>query len=305
LKWLELSVEAPPEYVEPLSHIFYRYGEGGVAIESPAGFNPDEGENTPQLQTVKIVTFVPLDESARSRKSNIEIAVRLVAHFATISEIKEREVEEEDWESNWKEYFHPIRVGSNLVICPTWRAHQSLDDDVLIKLDPGMAFGTGHHPTTRMCMELLETLIVGGEKVIDVGCGSGILSISAAKLGAGDILGIEIESRSVEVALENCELNGISSQVTILNGSFPEIRVENAAFDVALANIAAKVVINLSEYIVGAVANGGRLVLSGILESSLKDVEKEYSLHGVHFDKVLVDGDWTAVLATKNVATDR
>ena len=304
MKWLELSVEAPPEYVEPLSHIFYRYGEGGVAIESLAGFNPDEGENAPQLQTVKIVTFVPLDESARSRKSNIEIAVRLVAHFATISEIKEREVEEEDWESNWKEYFHPIRVGSNLVICPTWRAHQSLDDDVLIKLDPGMAFGTGHHPTTRMCMELLETLIVGGEKVIDVGCGSGILSISAAKLGAEDILGIEIESRSVEVALENCELNGISSQVTILNGSFPEIRVENASFDVALANIAAKVVINLSEYIAGAVANDGRLVLSGILKSSLEDVEKEYSLYGVHFDKVLVDGDWTAVLATKNVATD-
>ena len=304
MKWLELSVQAPPEYVEPLTHIFYRYGEGGVAIESPAGFNPDEGESAPQLQTVKVVTFVPLDESARSRKSNIEIAVRLVAHFAPISEIKEREVEEEDWESNWKEYFHPIRVGSNLVVCPTWRTHQPLDNDIVIKLDPGMAFGTGHHPTTRMCMELLETLIVGGEKVIDVGCGSGILSISAAKLGAGDILGIEIESRSVEVALENCELNDISSQVTILNGSFPEIRVENATFDVALANNAAKVVINLSEYIVGAVANGGRLVLSGILKSSLEDVEKEYSLHEVHFDKVLVDGDWTAVLATKNVATD-
>ena len=304
MKWLELSVEAPPEYVEPLTHIFYRYGEGGVAIESPADFSPDEGERAPQPKTLKVVTFVPLDESARTRKSNIEVAVSLVAHFASISEIKEREVEEEDWESNWKEYFHPIRVGSNLVICPTWRSHKSLEGDVLIKLDPGMAFGTGHHPTTRMCMELLETLIVGGEKVIDVGCGSGILSISAAKLGAGDILGIEVESRSVEVALENCKLNGISSQVTILNGSFPEIRVENASFDVALANIAAKVVINLSEYIAGAVAIGGRLVLSGILKDTLKDVEKEYSLHGVHFDKVLVDGDWTAVLATKKIATD-
>ena len=305
MKWLELSVEAPPEYVEPLTHIFYRYGEGGVAIESPADFSPDEGERAPQPKTLKVVTFVPLDESARTRKSNIEVAVRLVAHFASISEIKEREVEEEDWESNWKEYFHPIRVGSNLVICPTWRSHKSLEGDVLIKLDPGMAFGTGHHPTTRMCMELLETLIVGGEKVIDVGCGSGILSISAAKLGAGDILGIEVESRSVEVALENCKLNGISPQVTILNGSFPEIRVENASFDVALANIAAKVVINLSEYIAGAVAIGGRLVLSGILKDTLKDVEKEYSLHGVHFDKVLVDGDWTAVLATKKIAADR
>ena len=305
MKWLELSVEAPPEYVEPLTHIFYRYGEGGVAIESPADFSPDEGERAPQPKTLKVVTFVPLDESARTRKSNIEVAVRLVGHFASISEIKEREVEEEDWESNWKEYFHPIRVGSNLVICPTWRSHKSLEGDVLIKLDPGMAFGTGHHPTTRMCMELLETLIVGGEKVIDVGCGSGILSISAAKLGAGDILGIEVESRSVEVALENCKLNGISSQVTILNGSFPEIRVENASFDVALANIAAKVVINLSEYIAGAVAIGGRLVLSGILKDTLKDVEKEYSLHGVHFDKVLVDGDWTAVLATKKIAADR
>ena len=304
MKWLELSVEAPPEYVEPLTHIFYRYGEGGVAIESPAEFNPDEGETPPVPATVKVVTFIPLDESARERRSNIDVAVKLVAHFAQISEIKEREVEEEDWESNWKEHFHPIRVGSNLVICPTWRTHKVTDGDVLIKLDPGMAFGTGHHPTTRMCMELLETLISGGEKVIDVGCGSGILAISAVKLGAQEVLGVETEERSVGIALENCKLNDISSQVTVLNGSFPEIEVEKSAYDVAVANIAAKVIVDLSEYISSAVVDGGKLVLSGILESSLDDVEKCYLMQGVRFDKILVDGDWTAVLATKTTSTD-
>ena len=304
MKWLELSVEAPPEYVEPLTHIFYRYGEGGVSVESPAEFNPDEGETPPVPETVKVVTFIPLDESARERRSNIDVAVKLVAHFAEISEVKEREVEEEDWESNWKEYFHPIRVGSNLVICPTWRTHKVSEDDVLIKLDPGMAFGTGHHPTTRMCMELLETLISGGEKVIDVGCGSGILSISAVKLGAQEVLGVEIEKRSVDIALENCELNDISSQVRVLNGSFPEIEVEKLAYDVAVANIAAKVIVDLSEYISSAVVDGGKLVLSGILESSLDDVEKCYLMQDVRFDKILVDGDWTAVLATKTTSID-
>tara|TARA_A100001037_G_scaffold47499_3_gene39172 strand:- start:885 stop:1802 length:918 start_codon:yes stop_codon:yes gene_type:complete len=304
LKWLEISVETPPEYVEPMTHIFYRYGEGGVAIESPAEFNPDEGEFPPVPEMVRVITFVPLDESARERRSNIDVAVKLVAHFAQISEIKEREVEEEDWESNWKEYFHPIRVGSNLVICPTWRSHKVSRDDVIIRLDPGMAFGTGHHPTTRMCMEILETLISGGEKIIDVGCGSGILAISAIKLGAQEVLGVEIEERSVGIALENCKLNDISSKVTVLNGSFPEIEVAESTYDIAVANIAAKIIMDLSGHIVGSLVDGGRLVLSGILKSSLDDVEECYLTHGVGFDEVFVDGDWTAVLATKKIPTE-
>ena len=290
--------------MEPLTHIFYRYGEGGVAVESPAEFNPDEGESPPVPATVKVVTFIPLDGSARERRSNIDVAVKLVGHFARISEIKEREVEEEDWESNWKEYFHPIRVGSKLVICPTWRSHKVSESDVLIKLDPGMAFGTGHHPTTRMCMELLESLISGGEKVIDVGCGSGILSLSAVKLGAQEVLGLEIEERSAVIAIENCELNDISSKVTVLNGSFPEIEVEESTYDIAVANIAAKVIVELSGYISSAVVDGGKLVLSGILKTSLDDVEKCYLMQGVKFNKILVDGDWTAVLATKTIPTD-
>jgi len=245
-----------------------------------------------------------LDGSARERRSNIDVAVKLVGHFARISEIKEREVEEEDWESNWKEYFHPIRVGSKLVICPTWRSHKVSESDVLIKLDPGMAFGTGHHPTTRMCMELLESLISGGEKVIDVGCGSGILSLSAVKLGAQEVLGLEIEERSAVIAIENCELNDISSKVTVLNGSFPEIEVEESTYDIAVANIAAKVIVELSGYISSAVVDGGKLVLSGILKTSLDDVEKCYLMQGVKFNKILVDGDWTAVLATKTIPTD-
>ena len=184
MKWLELCVDVPPEFVEPISHIFYKYGYGGVSIESPADFNPDEGEVAPVPETFSVRTYIPKDDSTDERRANIEIGVKLINHLHPIEPLKETEIKDEDWETNWKQYFHPIRVGRKLVICPTWQEHASLRDDVIIFLDPGMAFGTGHHPTTRMCMELLEDTIVGGEKIIDLGCGSGILSVTAVKLGA-------------------------------------------------------------------------------------------------------------------------
>ena len=169
MKWLELSVEAPPEFVEPLSHIFYRYGHGGVSVESPAGFNPDEGEFPPVPATLTIRTYIPMDEAARERKGNIEVGVKLVSHLYPLEPLIEREIEEEDWESSWKEFFHPLRIGKRIVVCPTWRKFSSGIDDVLVLLDPGMAFGTGHHPTTRMCLELIERIVEGGERVIDLG----------------------------------------------------------------------------------------------------------------------------------------
>ena len=217
MKWLELSVDAPPEFVEPLSHIFYKYGDGGVSVESKAGFNPDEGEKPPISDTMTIRTYIRMDENAVERRGNIEVGVKLVNHLHPIEPLREREVEEEDWESNWKEHFHPIRVGNRLVICPTWRVYETKLDDVLIVLDPGMAFGTGHHPTTRMCMELIEKTVEGGESVLDLGCGSGILSITAVKMGAKSSTGLEIESNSVVVSEDNCKVNDVSDNISTLN----------------------------------------------------------------------------------------
>jgi len=299
VKWLELCVDVPPEFVEPISHIFYKYGYGGVSIESPADFNPDEGEVAPVPETFSVRTYIPKDDSTDERRANIEIGVKLINHLHPIEPLKETEIKDEDWETNWKQYFHPIRVGRKLVICPTWQEHASLRDDVIIFLDPGMAFGTGHHPTTRMCMELLEDTIVGGEKIIDLGCGSGILSVTAVKLGALSSIGFEIESNASKVAKENCVLNGVDESVEVFNSTLPDYRYSEGDFDLALANISAKVIIELADHLTKGLRSGGKLILSGVLENALEDVRDVFEPLGVVFEKVMTDSDWTAVLATK------
>ena len=297
--WLELCVDVPPEFVEPISHIFYKYGYGGVSIESPADFNPDEGEVAPVPETFSVRTYIPKDDSTDERRANIEIGVKLINHLHPIEPLKETEIKDEDWETNWKQYFHPIRVGRKLVICPTWQEHASLRDDVIIFLDPGMAFGTGHHPTTRMCMELLEDTIVGGEKIIDLGCGSGILSVTAVKLGALSSIGFEIENNASKVAKENCVLNGVDESVEVFNSTLPDNRYSEGDFDLALANISAKVIIELADHLTKGLRSGGKLILSGVLENALEDVRDVFEPLGVVFEKVMTDSDWTAVLATK------
>tara|TARA_Y100000588_G_scaffold103235_1_gene112452 strand:+ start:754 stop:1656 length:903 start_codon:yes stop_codon:yes gene_type:complete len=299
VKWLELCVDVPPEFVEPISHIFYKYGYGGVSIETPADFNPDEGEVAPVPETFSVRTYIPKDDSTDERRANIEIGVKLINHLHPIEPLKETEIKDEDWETNWKQYFHPIRVGRKLVICPTWQEHASLRDDVIIFLDPGMAFGTGHHPTTRMCMELLEDTIVGGEKIIDLGCGSGILSVTAVKLGALSSIGFEIENNASKVAKENCVLNGVDESVEVFNSTLPDNRYSEGDFDLALANISAKVIIELADHLTKGLRSGGKLILSGVLENALEDVRDVFEPLGVVFEKVMIDSDWTAVLATK------
>tara|TARA_A100001037_G_scaffold255638_1_gene241362 strand:+ start:2884 stop:3786 length:903 start_codon:yes stop_codon:yes gene_type:complete len=298
LNWVELSVEAPPEFVEPLTHIFYRYGQGGVSVESPAEYNPDEGELPPVPEKVLIRSFIPADKLSAEIKANIEVGVRLVNHLCPIGDLQEREVSEEDWESNWKEFFHPIRVGRTMLICPTWRDHD-MDGKSVIYLDPGMAFGTGHHPTTRMCMELLEEVVHVGDKVLDLGCGSGILSITAAKLGAANCIGIEVDPNAVKVAVENCLVNDVSEVTSIYTGTLPHHDAPPGHFDIVAANISAKVIMELIVPLTEILTREGKMVLSGILQDSLADLRDSLNTVKVNVDQVLKDGDWVAVLASR------
>ena len=299
MNWLELSIKSPPEFVEPLSHIFYKYGEGGVSVEYPAEFNPDEGEVAPVPDFLTIKTYLRFDETLDHRRANIEIGVKLVAHVCEIEPLVERKVEEEDWESNWKEYFHPITIGKKLVICPTWRTSDCYPQRSVVMLDPGMAFGTGHHPTTRMCLELLEEIIQGEEKVLDIGCGSGILSIAAVQLGAEFSRGIEIHKNAVDVARENCVSNNVDDKIDIVLGTLDEHKF-NECYDVAVANISSKVIVDLIQSLVGSIKVGGALILSGILSESFENIERAVSEVDVRIEDVKRDGDWVAILAFKH-----
>ena len=298
MKWIELTVDVPPEYAEPMSEIFHRYGHGGVAIEQEAGYNPDEGESPPVPDFVTVKTYLPVDNTMERRRNQIDIGVRLVAHLATISPLKEKYVEEEDWQNAWKEHFHPLRIGRHLVICPTWRTVETSESDILIHLDPGMAFGTGHHPTTRTCMEILERDTKPGDRILDVGCGSGILSVVAVKVGAASALGLEIDPVAARAGEENVRINGIEDKVQIVQGTLPSPLAEARSFDIVAANISAKVVTDLAQHLIDSVAIGGKLIAGGIIEPHVEDVTKALNAVGASIDETFIDGDWVTLLAS-------
>jgi len=303
LKWLEISVDTPPEFVEPLSHVFYRYGHGGVAVEQRGGFNPDEGETPAAEGAVRVKTYLPLDSTTDARRGGIDVGVRLVSLLCPISPLRERVLEEDDWEHAWKKHFHILHVGKGLVIVPTWRDYAPGVSDIVIELDPGMAFGTGHHPTTRMCLELLEEFARPRMKVLDVGCGSGILSIAAAKLGAETVVGLEIDSVAVQAAVSNVGANNVAGTVRVMHGTLDRPDIFAGPYDLALANISAKVLSELAESLVAAVRPGGRIIASGVLTEKREAIEQRIRDAGAAVERTVIDGDWVTLVAKKNSRT--
>ena len=294
--WVELSIDTPAEFVEPLTQVFTEHGEGGVAIELPAGHNPDEGETAPSPDRVTVTTYIPHDNRLEQRYARIDTAVRLVAHVGDLSELRVRVVEEAEWQDSWKEHFHILRVGVRTVIVPTWRTYEPQKDDVVITLDPGMAFGTGHHPTTRMCLELVEQHVQPNDRVLDLGCGSVILSIAAAKLGASDVFGLEIDPIAASVAVQNVKENGVQGVVRTQEATLPHPRVAENGYDLLVANVSAKVITELADDIVRAVRSGGTLLFSGILDKQKTEVIERMVALGVQFEEGLTDADWVALV---------
>lgn len=298
MKWLELSVESSPEYVEPLCHVLSQHGKFGLVIEEEGGYNPDEGEEPSGNERVFVRTYIPLETFSQTLRHNIDLGVKLIAHFSTKSVLKEKVMEQEDWIKSWKDNFQVLRIGENVVVAPSWREYNPENDDVLIKIDPGMAFGTGHHPTTRMCLELMEKLVRPGMFVLDIGCGSAILSIAAAGMGASRVLGLEIDPAVAKVALANVNANGLKSTVEVVEGTLTSVDIEPSLFDVAVANISAKVVSEICADIVAVVKPGGKLILSGILEEAVDDVERCVSDAGARIELCRDSGDWVCLLAS-------
>ncbi len=299
MQWLELSVDAPAEFVEPLSHIFHRYGHDGVAMEELGGFNPDEGEVPPDPNHVRVTTYLPIDSTTKSRRGGIDVGVALVSHLCPISPLKERVVEEEDWEQAWKRHFHVLHIGERMVVVPTWREYVASESDIVIGLDPGMAFGTGHHPTTRMCMVLLEEFCTPEMRVLDVGCGSGILSIVAAKLGVASVVGVEIDEVAARSAAANITDNGVDGIVTVYQGTLTKSLIPTDGFDLVVANVSGKVVSELAVDMIGALRPGGRIIASGILDARQESVRQALASAGAVIESGVIDGDWIALVATK------
>ena len=258
MAWQELSITVPHEYVEPISYLFGRYGKG-LSTEVA-------GQGRVLLRTY-------ITSGSRQRLARIDVGVRLVAAVADIDPLEIRDLpEDEDWQNSWKSHFKILHIGQHLVIKPTWLELDPGPDDIVIELDPGIAFGTGYHPTTDTCLQALEQNITPGMTVLDLGTGSGILTIAAIKLGAERVTALDIDSLAVTAARRNFRRCGISKQVSLAKGSVPNPTAGPGQFDLAVANISARGVADRCPFILTALKPGGIFIASGLLETQKEEV---------------------------------
>ena len=297
MKWLQLSVRTKPEFVEPVSELFRRYGERDVIVQEEVDWDPDNTSEMAPPTSVVVMTCLPMDSMTSSRREMIDVGIRLVSILEPGASLEDRVVDEDEWETAWKSRFTIKHIGKRLVLKPTWQAYLPTTDDVVIELDPGMAFGTGHHPTTRMCLEQLERMLIPGMRVLDLGTGSGILAIAAVKLGAGSVVGLDIDEMAVQTARANVEQNR-TCRVRLIHGSLPHSEVQDGEYDLAMANVTAGVVASYAGSLARALRRNGLLIASGILEERRKGVEAALAESFV-VEQSLTDGDWLTVVARK------
>lgn len=294
--WLEISQEVPPEYVEPIAELFQRYGKGGVVIEESGGFNPDNDEKQNARSNVIVRTYIPLSSSYHQNREMLHIGAALIAQIHPLPSIQEKEMEQAEWENSWKSHFTPLEVGKQLVILAPFHSTNLEYRKIPIILDPGLAFGTGHHPTTFHCLKSLESLVTPECTVLDVGSGSGILTIAAAKLGAAQTIALDSDPIAVKVGRTNFKINNVDHLVASYIGSLPHLKLKDRQFDIVLANIHSKALIRLAPAMRAALKPEGQLIASGILLEQASTVEKAFLDVGLRIDHRSIEGDWVTMI---------
>lgn len=312
MKWAEISLQTTHEATEAVANIFHDLGASGVVIEDPELINSYRRMGVwdycdiPEVENTEIVTvkaYLPVDELLSDKLKTFEERINeLAVHNIDKGngQINLREIMEEDWASAWKEYFHPIKVGERIVIKPSWEKYDNGNNDIIIEIDPGMAFGTGTHHTTVMCIQILEEIIKPGCTVFDVGTGSGILSVTAAKLGAEKVCAVDLDPVAVKVAKENVEINKVGDVVKVSQGDL--LSVLEGQADVIIANIIADVIIRMLNDVSTKLKDNGYLIASGIIIDRLSEVTEKANKVGLVVEKVIEQAGWVALVIRKGAA---
>ncbi len=326
MDWLELSVEIDQEAVESVSELFAEVGyNSGVAVDQPFIGSPDGPEYVHNTAVPVVVrTYVPQDEHAEDARARLEQGLWALGLLRPVGPLQVKQLAEEDWANAWKAYYPIRRIGEHWVIVPSWLEYEAAPGDVVLHLDPGMAFGTGLHPTTQLCLVLMERYAKAGQSALDLGCGSGILALGLAKIGAAPVLAIDNDPIAVQATQENVDLNGVAEQVTVLEGSLgpgmqlghwlgsdwgSRVRAERAALrlagpvslepdgelDLIAANILANVHVLLAPTMQRALKPGGLLVTSGIIADREAEVQEAFTAVGLVQLERLQEGDWVAL----------
>jgi len=296
--WLELTTIVEPEAVESVSAVFAEYGQG-VTIEQAVESSRDgDIVNLPSDAPVTVRTYLPLaDPTVDARRGELEKGVWALGKLREVSPLQVRTLREADWANAWKEHFFVHRVGERTVIVPSWREteYSPRVGDVVLLLDPGMAFGTGLHPTTRLCLVAVEQLVKPGMRVLDVGAGSGILSIAAARLGAIDVSAVEIEPVAASVCQENVDRNHVADIVDVRGGTLEVEPDWDECADLILANITIATLLQLHPLLPAYLRPGGRAVLSGVLAERADELLVALQAAGWEHERTEQEQDWVAL----------
>ena len=310
MNWTEVTIKTTTEAVEAISNILMEERCGGVMIEDPKDFLfqkkneldwdyvEEEVFNKSGQDGVLIKTYIPEERNVLELIETVKARIALLPSFGLdIGEgsVSLSNVNESDWANEWKKYYKPTKVGKKIVVKPSWEEYEKQEGDLIIELDPGMAFGTGTHETTSMCIRELENYVDETKTVFDIGCGSGILAIAAAQLGAKEVVAGDLDEVAVKVSKENCEINNVSDKVVVKHGSLFEV-VDSKA-DVIVANIIADIIKILAKDVSKFLKEDGVFISSGIILAKIDEVCEALEENGFEIVKVERLGEWSAIVS--------
>jgi len=300
-RWLEVSVNVSNELAEAVAEVMSRYITNGIVVESNVTYT-DVDQVDYILEEARVYGYLVVDEQLEENRQAITEALWHLGAIQPIPEPAFRLIEDENWMEAWKKHYKPIPIGKRLLVLPVWFEQEDMTR-VAVKIDPSMAFGTGTHPSTQLCLALVEDYTRPGQPVIDVGCGSGILSIAALKMGASRALGVDIDNASIKATKENAESNAVLDLMETGLGSVEEVKNRLYSFyqaPLVLANILAPVIIELfQDGLADLVEPGGTLVLAGILFGQADNVLAAAQAQGLHFKERRQVDDWVALVLEK------
>lgn len=311
MKWSEISILTTNEAVEPVSNILHEAGASGVVIEDPFELIKEREDQFGEIyqlnpadypdEGVIVKAYLPVNSFLGETVDGIKEAIsNLIRYNIDIGKnrVSISEVNEEEWATAWKKYYNPVKISEKFTIVPTWEDYTPVNsDELIIELDPGMAFGTGTHPTTVMCIQALERIVKPGDQVLDVGTGSGVLSIAAAKLGAAEVQALDLDEVAVNVAKINIKLNKTNEVVSVRqNNLLNEIDIQA---DIIVANILAEVIVRFVDAASANLRSGGTFIASGIIQPKKQEVIDSMIAAGFDITETLAMEDWVAIIATK------
>ncbi len=309
MSWREISLMVNHEAVEAVADIFNSLRAGGVVVDDPLLLNHFLNTNAWELtdlavqentEVVTVTSYFEEDGELNEKLAGLEAELQAVENRIgkfMFGPMKFRSIDEQDWANEWKQYFHTTRVGKNLVIKPTWEEYTALPTDKVIHLDPGMAFGTGTHRTTNMCMQIVEEEIKPDMTVFDVGTGSGILAMAATLCGAKDVKAVDIDGRAVKIAQENIALNGLSEQIEVREGDL--LQGTQGQADLIIANIIADIILILLPDVPKKLKPNGLFLTSGIIAPRVDEILAKAQELGLTIKEVRRADDWAAILMCK------